>query len=458
MENFSDQQASDMPNLTPSQQHQRVTFPQRRMSPMEMKKIRVQNSNSTFDPESYFNEKQTKSVCQPHPEIKGQFSIHAINAIPLSHIERVDFPNEVATTTFTPSAANISIEGESASQQGNDKNRSTTQIAGDGLTVTQQETAKNTAQQTGLTYPNSESICLPHCQQASQSSVNIDQMDLVQKDIVTPIISRPPISFLGELKEKITKPSLRTVELKNPTVSSVASPKRQTMFLKQQEDRYNRFRHNMLTHHICEFSTERFEKEILLGRGKFAAVYSVHKQQPIKIRLEDAVQELRIVRKADPENSDNPNVFLKTIFRCLALDEDKNKETTTTERGALKIAQYNGAESSEIFPPVSVIEEFERELLALKDLTHPNIVRLLGYLSKPLSVVMELVEGENLFICLNDVGWQRQNSLKQRASLAMDIVSGLSFMHKRCYMHRDIKVIRTLHCTDSDHHARVPFF
>lgn len=90
------------------------------------------------------------------------------------------------------------------------------------------------------------------------------------------------------------------------------------------------------------------------------------------------------------------------------------------------------------------VAEFLRELQTLHDLSgHPNIVELEGVLYKPLSLVLEIMDG-SLANFLDDKNWQLSCNMDVKFGILADIASGLSHMHKKLYIHRDIKVCGVL--------------
>ncbi len=418
---------------SPVRIHQSSVLPERRMSPMELKRFRIKNGE--FDPDQYFNNRVSTSVIQPHPEIKGQFTI------PTDVLSRVSDLKDDRVEN-----ANDSI------LQDNRKIAMPPLSSADASTVLQQKTINNSQSASGssihevITNNPSENIAVVnpvHVVAMSntaqiQNPTDFERVMVIEQssqaqDPVPKRMLPTKISFLEELKLKALKPTLKKCPPGDKKSSTeVSIDERQKIFTKQQEDRYFRFRHSMLMHHICEYSSERFEREILLGRGKFAAVYSVHKQQPIQILMNDEICDGDI---------DGTKRLNNTVFRCLVQNGSASTHDKQKVKGALKIAQFKGNENQNVLPPLSVLDEFERELIALKDLqNHPNIVSLFGYLSQPFSIIMELIDGDNLFSCINDVTWQQGVSAGSRLSLATCIVEGLKFMHQKRYMHRDVKV------------------
>ena len=89
------------------------------------------------------------------------------------------------------------------------------------------------------------------------------------------------------------------------------------------------------------------------------------------------------------------------------------------------------------------LEVLAKELRMWSRLTHPNIVQLMGYTEPPLTpmIVMELME-RSLFNVLqnNDVPL----SLLRRVEIAHDLASGVSYLHGKEGVHRDIKSLNVL--------------
>eukprot|EP00929_Paragymnodinium_shiwhaense_P046785 TRINITY_DN23802_c0_g1_i2.p1 TRINITY_DN23802_c0_g1~~TRINITY_DN23802_c0_g1_i2.p1 ORF type:complete len:498 (-),score=122.06 TRINITY_DN23802_c0_g1_i2:21-1514(-) len=89
--------------------------------------------------------------------------------------------------------------------------------------------------------------------------------------------------------------------------------------------------------------------------------------------------------------------------------------------------------------------EFERELSILLQLRHPNLVLFMGastLQNQPL-IVSELCEGGTLFHLLH----QRPDALfswPQRHKTALDVARGMSFLHGRRVIHRDLKSLNVL--------------
>ena len=96
---------------------------------------------------------------------------------------------------------------------------------------------------------------------------------------------------------------------------------------------------------------------------------------------------------------------------------------------------------------VAAFAEFRREVWLMSALSHPCITNLKGYSMKPLSMVMELVSGGDLWGYLHDeeapLDWQI------RYKLAIDMARGMAFLHSinPPLLHRDLKSPNVLVCT-----------
>jgi serine/threonine protein kinase len=85
-----------------------------------------------------------------------------------------------------------------------------------------------------------------------------------------------------------------------------------------------------------------------------------------------------------------------------------------------------------------MMEQFQTEIHALKDLIHPGIIQLYDvYVTdENIYIVMELMEGGELF----DYVVQKGTLTEEEASkIVRKITSALSYMHSKNYIHRDLK-------------------
>lgn len=86
----------------------------------------------------------------------------------------------------------------------------------------------------------------------------------------------------------------------------------------------------------------------------------------------------------------------------------------------------------------SMIEALKREISLLRDLRHPNIVQYLGCSSSTehLNIFLEYVPGGSVQTMLNSYGALPEPLVR---SFVRQILTGLSYLHNRDIIHRDIK-------------------
>ncbi|KAI1879423.1 hypothetical protein JX265_002377 [Neoarthrinium moseri] len=97
-----------------------------------------------------------------------------------------------------------------------------------------------------------------------------------------------------------------------------------------------------------------------------------------------------------------------------------------------------GANSATDARKKSMIEALKREIGLLRDLQHPNIVQYLGCSSSTeyLNIFLEYVPGGSVQTMLNSYGALPEPLVR---SFVRQILNGLSYLHNRDIIHRDIK-------------------
>ncbi|CAB3366677.1 Hypothetical predicted protein [Cloeon dipterum] len=89
---------------------------------------------------------------------------------------------------------------------------------------------------------------------------------------------------------------------------------------------------------------------------------------------------------------------------------------------------------------VNAPRQFEKELSALRDLNHRNIVRMLGLCEgEHKCLVLELMENGNLEDSLACKNRSTPLNWRTRIKIALDAAEGLKYLHSSRLIHRDIK-------------------
>lgn len=132
----------------------------------------------------------------------------------------------------------------------------------------------------------------------------------------------------------------------------------------------------------------RFEIQEILGHGGMGTVYKGHDQQ-----------------------TDQP-VAVKTVKRDILLDDP------------------------------DLLERFEREGIALRQLNHPNIVKMITAVHEDTHyLVMEYVDGGSLFDLMREIP---QLPIERILQLSLDLADALTRAHRLKIIHRDIKPANVL--------------
>lgn len=106
-------------------------------------------------------------------------------------------------------------------------------------------------------------------------------------------------------------------------------------------------------------------------------------------------------------------------------------------------------------------EVLRRESEIIKDIHHPNVVRILGYhnISELFLIEMEYVDGYNLGEILDGVDQQSPLTFRQMLRWTLQILDGLAVIHQANVSHNDLKpqniLIETRSGSAKDHRFRV---
>ncbi|OHT15048.1 hypothetical protein TRFO_14571 [Tritrichomonas foetus] len=98
------------------------------------------------------------------------------------------------------------------------------------------------------------------------------------------------------------------------------------------------------------------------------------------------------------------------------------------------------------------LEMFRREIFTLSTLSHPSILKLLGYTNQPpFCLVTELVANGSLFKFLQNK--PEELTPTDRTVIAIDVARGMDYIHERNIIHRDLKSLNIL--LDNNKRARI---
>lgn len=108
-------------------------------------------------------------------------------------------------------------------------------------------------------------------------------------------------------------------------------------------------------------------------------------------------------------------------------------QTSLSRRVAMKVLQKDSLDRPE------VIERFQREILLLSRLRHPNIVQFYdsGWSDGQLYFTMELLEGKSLFDHLRERG---PLAFERVRSITRGVAAALAELHRNGLVHRDVKL------------------
>ncbi|TVU26767.1 hypothetical protein EJB05_29328 [Eragrostis curvula] len=162
---------------------------------------------------------------------------------------------------------------------------------------------------------------------------------------------------------------------------------------------------------------------------------------------------------SDPANSEGSMPFQSEDFES---DIDTRllkivKKVASGSCGDMFLGTYDGEEVAvKILLNQSAWNEFKQEICILREVDHPNIVRFIGSCTKPPQcyIVTECMSRGSLFDFLHN----KHNILQLPAVLkfALDICRGMSYLHQKDIIHRDLKSANLL--IDKDYVVKVADF
>lgn len=174
-----------------------------------------------------------------------------------------------------------------------------------------------------------------------------------------------------------------------------------------------------------------------IARGKFAAAYKVKSKD-----IEDSIDTFR----THPEGTGEEYYVLK-------MAQFGSNDCFIGKQSAQKIVMSSAStitNEDRKYPPVNTCAEFLREIEVLTQLQHENMVSMQYVLMPPapFGIILEYMNGGSLGAAFSDNAWNYENiSDTNRVVLMKDILQGLSYMHTKHYIHRDIKPHNILLCS-----------
>ncbi|KAL6640842.1 hypothetical protein ACP70R_021965 [Stipagrostis hirtigluma subsp. patula] len=154
--------------------------------------------------------------------------------------------------------------------------------------------------------------------------------------------------------------------------------------------------------------------------------------------------------QAEDWESDIDTKFLKIV-----------KKVASGSCGDMFLGTYRGEEVAvKILSPENLNQdawsEFKQEICMLREVDHPNIVRFIGSCTKPpqFYIITECMTRGSLFDFLHNE--HNIVDLPTLLKFALDICRGMSYLHQRGIVHRDLKSANLL--LDKDHVVKVADF
>lgn len=125
-----------------------------------------------------------------------------------------------------------------------------------------------------------------------------------------------------------------------------------------------------------------------------------------------------------------PHIVLKELkLNFINLKDDKPESDPDSKSEALNYAELNSAHKS-----------FLKEAQVLRNLNHPNVIKMLGIMftkEKHLNLILEYISGGTLKDIIHNINTPLQ--WKLRVGFARDIASAMQYLHSLNIIHRDLK-------------------
>ncbi len=176
--------------------------------------------------------------------------------------------------------------------------------------------------------------------------------------------------------------------------------------------------------------------------SKFAKNEGKENEKEIKLQvMDDVSEELNVL----PEDKKEPTITpAKKSAEIDSSKLTKFKKIGQGAMGAVYKAQYLGSEVAVKKLPIIAadseeLKQFKQEAKLMKKLRHPHLVNFYGYYQDEThySIVMEYVSGGSLDRILYDT--EQPFPWSTRWDVAHDVASGVSFLHDKGIIHRDLK-------------------
>ncbi|KAI9593935.1 kinase-like domain-containing protein [Syncephalis fuscata] len=128
-----------------------------------------------------------------------------------------------------------------------------------------------------------------------------------------------------------------------------------------------------------------------------------------------------------------PYVMLQTVGEGEFAKVKLGMHVDTGEEAAIKLIRKENVDSS------TRLAKIKREIMVLRSVRHPNVVRLFDVIEteKYIGIVMEYASGGELF---DHILAHRYLKERDAGRLFAQLISGVSYMHSKNIVHRDLKL------------------